>query len=93
MTSPTEEHTLIGHEILAKAEEVVTQDDLHQASEKGWAAAAHVVKGLLEKRDRQHDDHRLLYEAANLLAQETIDREVRTLFSSASTLHSNFHEN
>jgi len=93
MTSPTEEHTLIGHELLAKVEEVVTQDDLHQASDKSWAAAAHEVKGLVEKRDRQYDDHRLLYQAANLLAQETTDREVRTLFNSASALHSNFHEN
>ena len=93
MTSAAEEHTVTGHELLAKAEEAVAQDDLLQASEKGWGAAAHVVKGYAQRRGWPHNSRRLLYQAVNRLAQETGDGQLRLLFSSASSLHSNFYEN
>jgi hypothetical protein len=52
-----------------------------------------MVKGLAEKRWWQPDSHRQLYQTVNRLAQESSDREIRTLFNSASALHSNFYEN
>ena len=45
-----EDHLLTSQELLAKAEESVGQDDLLQASEKGWGATAHMVKGLAQKK-------------------------------------------
>ena len=33
-------------DFLAKSREYLTQGDLHQASEKGWGAAAHLVKAV-----------------------------------------------
>ncbi len=93
MTSAAEEHTVTGRKLLAKAESAVDQDDLLQASEKGWGAAAHVVKGYAQEKGRPHDDQRLLYQAVDRLAQETGDGQFRVLFSSASSLHSNFYEN
>ena len=93
MTSPAEEHRLISHEFFAKAEEALAQDDLLQASEKGWGASAHMVKGMAETRGWRHDGHRALYQAINRLAQETGDSQLRVLFSVASALHSNFYEN
>ena len=91
--SPAEEHHLTSQELLTKAEEALSQDDLLQASEKGWGAAAHMVKGVAESRGWSHDGHRQLYQAANRLAQESGDPEIRGLFSLASALHSNFYEN
>ena len=93
MTSAAEEHSVTGRELLAKAEMAVDNDDLLQASEKGWGAAAHVVKGYAQRRGWPHNSHRLLYQAVNRLAQETGDGELRVLFSVASALHSNFYEN
>ncbi len=93
MTSAAGEHTVTGHELLAKAEEAMDQDDLLQASEKGWGAAAHAVKAYAQRRGWPHNGHRLLYQAVNRLAQETGDGQLRVLFSSASSLHSNFYEN
>ena len=52
-----------------------------------------MVKGLAEKRGWQLDSHRQLCQTVNRLAQESSDREIRTLFNSASVLHSNFYEN
>ena len=88
-----EEHGVTSHELLAKAEESVGQDDLLQASEKGWGAAAHMVKRLAQRRGWQHNGHRELYVTVNRLAQETGDSQLRVLFSVASALHSNFYEN
>ncbi|MCH7606342.1 MAG: PaREP1 family protein [Chloroflexi bacterium] len=93
MTSAAEEQSATSREMLAKAGEALAANDLLQASEKGWGAAAHMVKGLAESRGWSHDGHRALYEAINRLAQETGDSQIRVLFSVASALHSNFYEN
>ena len=79
-------------ELLAKAQESLDQDDLLQASEKGWGAAAHMVKGVAEKRGWPHNGHRELYQIVNRLAEEVGERRIRVLFSVASALHSNFYE-
>ena len=49
MTRAAPEHVTTSRELLAKAQEALDQDDLLQASEKGWGAAAHMVKGVAEK--------------------------------------------
>jgi hypothetical protein len=93
MTDQSSEHTLASRELFAKAEEALAQDDLLQASEKGWGAAAHMVKAVAERRGWRHNGHRELHQAVNLLTQEMRDREISVLFNSASALHSNFYEN
>ena len=93
MTSRSQEHILIGQDFLARAEEALAQDDLLQASEKGWGAAAHTVKGVAESKGWLHNGHRELYQAVNHLGQEVGASEIRVLFSIASSLHSNFYEN
>ena len=93
MATAAEEHSVTSRELLIKAEETLAQDDLLQASEKGWGAADHMAKGLAEKRGWQHNGHRELYQVVNRVAQESGDRAVRILFNSASALHSNFYEN
>ena len=92
MTSAAPEHSTTSRELLAKAQEALNQDDLLQASEKGWGAAADMVKGLAEKRRWPHNGHRELYQIVNRLAQETGERQIRVQFNSASALHSNFYE-
>ncbi len=92
MTSAAPEHITTSHELLAKAQESMEQDDLLQSSEKGWGAAARMVKGVAEKKGWQHNSHRELHQIVNRLAQETGERRIRVLFSVASALHSNFYE-
>ena len=78
---------------LAKAQEELAQGDLTQASEKGWGAAAQMVKAIAEQRGWPHNGHALLYEAVRRLMGETGDRQLSTLFGVASSLHANFYEN
>ena len=93
MTGSAEKYSLNSREFFAKASVALAQDDLLQASEKLWGAAAHMVKAVAQNKGWPHDGHRDLYLVINRLAHETGDSEVRVLFSVASALHSNFYEN
>ena len=75
-----------------KAWKYLHEGDLIQASEKGWGAAAQMVKAAAEARDWRHNGHGELFRAINRLADETDDRQLRTLFHVANSLHVNFYE-
>ena len=80
--------------LLAQAqEELLTAGDARQASEKGWGAAARMVKAVAEQRGWEHKRHALLWQVARRLTRETGDTDIRRLFQVASDLHTNFYEN
>ena len=92
MVTRTQDHNETGRAFLARARDYLAEDDLLQASEKGWGAAARMVKAVAEQHGWSHNGHRDLYSAINRLAAETDDPHLRTLFDSASALHANFYE-
>ena len=92
MTTRTEEYTAMSRELFRKAVEALEEDDLVQASEKLWGAAAQMVKAVAERRRWRHRSHRDLYRTVDRLACETRDRRLRFLFEYASELHVNFYE-
>ena len=75
-----------------QADEELAKGDLCQASEKGWGAAAEMVKAAADERDLTHDTHRDLFLAVNRLAAETGDMDLPMLFQTANGLHRNFYE-
>ena len=77
---------------LKQAVEELERGDVRQASEKGWGAAAQMVKAVADRRGLRHNAHPLLHEAVSRLVEETGDDEFRTLFSAANLLHVNFYE-
>ena len=92
MTTKTRYYNATGREYLAKARACLADDDLLQASEKGWGAAAQMVKSIAEARGWPHNGHHQLWRAVNRLVDETGDRDIRTAFSVAGFLHTNFYE-
>ena len=66
--------------------------DLRQASEKGWGAAAQIIKAAAQARGWEHNQHRLVLVAASQLKEETGDMEIERLFWAAGALHTNFYE-
>ena len=76
---------------LAKAHEYLADDDLHQASEKGWGSAAWMAKAVAEVQGWEYETHPqfpvVMYNAS-VLAQN--DR-VRLLGETANGLHRNFY--
>ena len=87
------DYTGADREFMAKAFEELAQGDLRQASEKGWAAAAQMVKGVAQHRGWEHNGHAYLFEVVRRLVEEPQDPQVGTLFHVANSLHTNFYEN
>ena len=77
---------------LAQASEELARGDLRQASEKGWGAAAQIVKAAAEARGWEHGRHATLYNVVRGLAEEAGDQELKFTFAVAGELHTNFYE-
>ena len=89
----TQTYQQASQRFLAQAKEELAAGDLQQASEKGWGAAAQMLKAIAEQRSWEHGKHRHLSRAASRLRAETGDRDVYRFFSVANDLHGNFYEN
>jgi hypothetical protein len=87
------EYRNAGRLLLGQAKEELDKGDVRQASEKGWGAAAQIVKAIAEQRGWQHNTHGRLHQIAGSLVRETGDRDIFNLFGIASSLHTNFYEN
>ena len=92
MTTNGQQYRDTGHEFLERARIYLAEEDLLQASEKGWGAAAQMVKAAAESRGWRHRSHRDLHVAINRLSNETGDEEIGNLFDAANQLHTNFYE-
>ena len=79
--------------LLVQACEELAAGDTRQASEKGWGAAAQMVKSVAALRGWAHGSHAALFNVITQLVDETGDGEIRRLFQVASSLHVNFYEN
>ncbi len=91
-TEDNKHYTEQARAFLEQAFEELSRDDLRQASEKGWGAAAQMVKAYAEERGLRHDRHHLLYRAVHRLIDETDDNQLFAWFSVANHLHANFYE-
>ena len=69
---------------------------MRQASEKGWGAAAQIIKAVAERwRDSGivHRSHKDLQDLVELLAGNRSQSALMTGFERAGGLHRNFYEN
>ena len=92
MATRTEEYATMSREMLEKGQQALVQEDLVQASEKLWGAAAQMVESVAERRGWDHRGHRELFKAIGRIANESGDASFRDLFHVANSLHSNFYE-
>ncbi len=92
MTTRADYHTNTADEFLAKARAYLADGDLLQASERGWGAAAQMVKAVAESRGWRHSSHGDLFRILNRLAEGQANEELHRLFHSANALHQNFYE-
>ena len=79
-------------QFLAKSREYLAEGDLHQASEKGWGAAAWMAKAVATANGWEygrHDQFNVLLNNARLL---TGDDRLRGLRGIANDLHGNYYK-
>ena len=79
-------------EYLRKARAHLDEGDLPQASEKGWGAAAVLLKAAAEQRGWRHDSHRALWRTVRSLSDEAGGRQMLERFNRAGMLHVNYYE-
>ena len=88
----TEDYRQQARQLLTKSREYLSQGDLHQASEKGWGAAAWMAKAVATAQGWQytrHDQFSVVLDNARLL---TGDDRLRGLRGIANDLHGNYYK-
>ena len=89
----TPAYKIASRALMDQAASELSEGDVRQASEKGWGAAAQMIKAVAQQRGWQHNSHALLYQIVRSLVEETGDSKIFTLFHVAGNLHTNFYEN
>ena len=79
--------------LLDQGFEELAAGDTRQASEKGWGAAAQMLKAVAEQLGWEHQNHSALFKVISKIVAETGDRDINHLFATANALHQNFYEN
>ena len=91
MPDATQIHVQQSRDFFAKARRYLEEDDLHQASEKGWGAAAHMAKAVAMAQGLSYERHdeffKVMYEAQRL----TGEPRLRAWGNTASALHGFFY--
>ena len=77
---------------LSRARNFLAEGDLHQASEKGWGAAAWMAKAVAESRGWKYNRHNEFFKVMHQARQLSGDGRLRTLADTAGTLHGNYYE-
>ena len=76
---------------LVKAREYLAAGDLHQASEKGWGAAAWMAKAVAEVYGWQYREHQQFGHVLNRASEMSGKDRIFELKSIAYGLHSNYY--
>ncbi len=78
-------------EFLVKSRQYLAEDDLHQASEKGWGAAAWMAKAVAEAQGWKYTRHDKFFVVMNQIEQTTGNRQLGSLKGEANLLHGYFY--
>ena len=87
-----ENYRLQSREFLAKSRAYLADDDLHQASEKGWGAAAWMAKAVATAQEWPYDRHEHFTEVLYQVSKLTGDDRAIPLRRTANELHGNFYQ-
>ncbi|MXY80077.1 MAG: hypothetical protein F4Y94_10440 [Chloroflexi bacterium] len=85
------DHATQAREFLGHAREYLAAGRLHQASEKGWGAAAHMAKAVAEAHGWEYKTHADFSVVLNRALEVTGDDRLRGLRATANDLHANYY--
>lgn len=78
-------------EFLDRGREYLAAGDLHQASEKGWGAAAWMAKAVAEARGWQYNRHDEFFTVMHQAQDVSGDARLRNLRRAANELHGHYY--
>ena len=85
-------HIETAKEFLSRSKDYLAQGDLHQASEKGWGAAAQLMKAVAAANDWEYEHHDQFHVVIRNAVQKYRQSRLRQYGKSANTLHSNYYQ-
>lgn len=78
-------------EFMSRSWGYLEENDLHQASEKGWAAGAWMAKAVAEAHGWPYTQHGQFFQVMRRCQELTGDDRVRGFANSTNTLHTYFY--
>ena len=91
-TSATLDYIASSRDFLERAQTYLAENDLHQASEKGWGAAAHIAKAVAAARGWEYERHDDFHSIVRRSQSRLRKRRLWTWASSANMLHTLFYQ-
>ena len=91
MSTIAVDHIGIAKDFLDRSKTYLVTGDLHQASEKGWGAAAHMVKAIALTRGWDYESHDHFDSVVNNARAYYRQPDLRVWGRSAQTLHRNYY--
>ena len=89
MTTPEFEEAA---DYATQAREFLDSGNLHQASEKGWGAAAHMAKAVAVAQGWEYTNHADFSSVLNQARRLTGNARIRDLRGVANELHTNYYK-
>ena len=91
-TETVTDHVELARNFLERSKSYLAQGDLHQASEKGWGAASHIIKAIAAANGWEYERHDDFDSVVNNARQRYRQPSLRQYGYSAQALHRNYYK-
>ena len=91
-TDAVADHVQLAKDFLERSKSYLAQGDLHQASEKGWGAAAHMIKAVAAANGWEYEHHDHFSSVVMNARQRYRQPRLREMSRSAEALHVNYYK-
>ena len=91
-TNAVSEHAQLARDFLERSKCYLAEGDLHQASEKGWGAAAHIVKAVAAANGWEYEHHDDFSSVVMNARQRYRQPSLREMSRAAEALHVNYYK-
>ena len=91
-TNAGTEHVQLAKEFLERSKSYLAEGDLHQASEKGWGAAAHIIKAVAAANGWEYEHHDQFSSVVLNARQRYRQPCLREMSRAAEALHVNYYK-
>ena len=90
-TDVVADHVELARDFLERSKSYLAQGNLHQASEKGWGAAAHIVKAVAAANNWEYEYHDQFESVVINARQRYRQPSLLQMSHSAESLHRNYY--
>ena len=90
--SAVAEHVQLARDFLERSKNYLAEGDLHQASEKGWGTAAHIIKAVAAANGWEYEHHDHFSSVVMNARQRYRQPGLREWSRSAEALHVNYYK-